>query len=229
MDRLSATNATGDGGLIAAPQPRLGLRPDVHFAAIDQDAVLLDVTHDRYLCLPSGASLCRSLQDGGAAPDCAITAELCEAGLAGPYAPRPNREPPSRPTRTIIHDRRPFVLKTDARPAWAAMRHIRRARRGVGLSPYLALEGPAATLDPPAAIAAAQRFWSLLPYLPIDGECLVRSAMLMQFLRSLGLSADWVFGVRLCPFTAHCWVQVGEVCLNDDVERLVAYTPILVR
>lgn len=229
MDCLSETSATGGGGLVAASQPRLGLRPDVYFAAIDQDAVLLDVARDRYHCLPGGAALCRSLQDGGAHPDCMVTAQLREAGLAGPYAPRPVPAPPLRPNQTIIHDRRPFVLRTDGRPAWAAMRHIRRARGGVGLSPYLALEGPPTTLDPPAAIAAAQRFWSLLPYLPIDGECLVRSAMLMQFLRSLGLSADWVFGVRLCPFTAHCWVQVGDVCLNDDVERLVAYTPILVR
>ena len=52
--------------------------------------------------------------------------------------------------------------------------------------------------------------------------------MLVSYLRRCGLRADWVFAVRLWPFAAHCWVQCGDLCLNDDVERLAPYTPILV-
>jgi hypothetical protein len=46
-------------------------------------------------------------------------------------------------------------------------------------------------------------------------------------LRILGFDADWIIGVRTWPFMAHCWLQVGAVALDDDVERLAAYTPIL--
>jgi hypothetical protein len=109
-----------------------------------------------------------------------------------------------------------------------AFASVKRARRAGGLAPYISLDRPPASGDALDAIEAGRRFWTLLPYLPIEGECLVRSALLMRFLRAAGLDADWVFGVRLHPFAAHCWVQVNDICLNDDVERLSAYAPIMV-
>jgi hypothetical protein len=36
-----------------------------------------------------------------------------------------------------------------------------------------------------------------------------------------------VFGVREAPFTAHCWVQDGAVVLNDHLENVDLYTPIM--
>jgi hypothetical protein len=36
-----------------------------------------------------------------------------------------------------------------------------------------------------------------------------------------------VIGVKLNPFAAHCWLQVGDVVLNDLPERVAAFTPIL--
>lgn len=56
----------------------------------------------------------------------------------------------------------------------------------------------------------------------------MRSYLQLQYLHRLGLDADWVIGVRTWPFMAHCWLQVGAVALDDDVERLIPYTPILV-
>ena len=47
-------------------------------------------------------------------------------------------------------------------------------------------------------------------------------------LRRHGHDARWVFGVRTWPFRAHCWLQRGEVVLDDDLETLVPLTPILV-
>ena len=73
-----------------------------------------------------------------------------------------------------------------------------------------------------AAVFARLRPWS-----PVGGACLKRSYQLLAYLRRLGLDAEWVIGVRAWPFMAHCWLQSGPVALDDDVERLVAYTPIL--
>src|SRR5690606_35933810 len=133
--------------------------------------------------------------------------------------------------RTIIHDRCAGRLRLvrDGLPALGVWRDIRRARAAPGLTGFLGLvPGASARRDPDAVTASARRFWRISPGLPVEGECLVRSAMLVSWLGRHGLRADWVFGVRLWPFSAHCWVQCSDVCLNDDFERLVAYTPILV-
>ena len=51
--------------------------------------------------------------------------------------------------------------------------------------------------------------------------------MLAAFLRSLGHRPTWVFGVRTWPFQAHCWLQVEDIALDDEAERLCAFAPIL--
>ena len=43
-----------------------------------------------------------------------------------------------------------------------------------------------------------------------------------------GGGADWVFAVKGAPFAAHCWIQLGDIVLNDSVENVRAYTPIMV-
>ncbi len=59
-------------------------------------------------------------------------------------------------------------------------------------------------------------------------ECLRDSLAMLEFLARHGLPASWVFGVRARPFAAHCWVQHGEVVLNDTVEHVSSYVPIMV-
>jgi hypothetical protein len=34
--------------------------------------------------------------------------------------------------------------------------------------------------------------------------------------------------VKASPFGAHCWLQEGDLILNDSVERVGAYTPIMI-
>ena len=63
---------------------------------------------------------------------------------------------------------------------------------------------------------------------PIDTVCLLDSFALLGFLARRDRFPQMVFGVRLNPFTAHCWVQQDEIVLNDAVERATTYTPILV-
>lgn len=72
------------------------------------------------------------------------------------------------------------------------------------------------------AAAASRRLWS-----PRD-RCLPRSLALVHALRTLGHPALLVLGVALQPFAAHAWVQAGEVVLNDELDHVLLFAPILV-
>lgn len=60
------------------------------------------------------------------------------------------------------------------------------------------------------------------------GRCLNRSiAMTRQLLRA-GQDVRLVFGVMMRPFRAHCWVQWRDVVLNDTLDHVRNFSPILV-
>lgn len=59
-------------------------------------------------------------------------------------------------------------------------------------------------------------------------KCLPRSIALALRLARDGLAAQVVIGVRTNPFGAHCWVQREDEVLNDSVEEVLRFTPILV-
>jgi len=208
------------------------LRGDVHVACVGDAMVLLDLPADSYSCLPNGAAELVRSADGAPIFGAGVVGRaLAEAGLLA-EEPRPRvPPPPPRPTLTVIHSRPARAAGLlDWRAAVSATAEMHRIKSGAGVEAYLAGSADDENDRTPERVAeAARTFWRLAPWLPIEGECLVRSALLMRFLRRRGLRADWVFGVRLFPFMAHCWVQAGDLCLNDDVERLTAYSPIYCR
>ncbi|MGK2910421.1 MULTISPECIES: lasso peptide biosynthesis B2 protein [unclassified Sphingobium] len=59
-------------------------------------------------------------------------------------------------------------------------------------------------------------------------RCLVRSLAMFSILRGHGVSAALVIGVRSDPFSAHAWVQHDDIVLNDSVDQINNYAPILV-
>jgi len=73
------------------------------------------------------------------------------------------------------------------------------------------------------AIAA---FSSARRYVPARTHCLLDSISLLRFLARRALRATLVFGVIPDPFSAHCWLQAGELVLNDTVGNVNAHTPI---
>lgn len=64
--------------------------------------------------------------------------------------------------------------------------------------------------------------------IPIEPRCLLDSLALTSFLARRRLHANIVFGVTYEPFAAHCWVQVGDMVLNDTVGSAMTHTPIKV-
>lgn len=53
------------------------------------------------------------------------------------------------------------------------------------------------------------------------------SLALLHFLARYRQFPRWVYGVKLKPFRAHCWVQAGDVVVNDIVDNVRGYTPIM--
>lgn len=211
---------------------RLFLPDHVHVARLGPDLVLIDVAADAYFCLADGAAL-MTLGDHGEV-DVAVdetSTDLLAAGLLSLAPGRPRAGLPPRPTASV-RGARPARAPSLARIAMA-MRATFSARRRVSRGGFGELletargDVSAPSSATPDLIEAVAQFERLRPWLPVEGECLLRSYHLRAFLRACGLDASWVFGVRTWPFAAHCWLQVGETVLDEDLERLVAYTPIM--
>jgi hypothetical protein len=209
------------------------LAPHIHLAAVGDDVVLLDLRADSYLCIPEGvAQLAPSPDRGRLSPsDPDILAALRDAGLLAD-APHVHRNPlPTLPYADFgpLEEAAPRAVEI-LRLA-ACLWDLVRRYRGQPLGAIVAFAAKGPTPDPAAApevLRLARLFHRLAPWLPISRKCLVRSFVLLRFLQRSGLNARWVFGVRTWPFGAHCWLQLGDVVLDDAPERLAAYEPIYV-
>ena len=71
-----------------------------------------------------------------------------------------------------------------------------------------------------AAFRASQRVSN-----SID-QCLPRGIALYTLLQRRGFTPNLVIGVTI-PFTAHCWVQIGNRVVSDSLDRVRSFTPIL--
>jgi hypothetical protein len=213
---------------------KLWLPPDVHAVVIADDLVLLDAPADAYLCL-AGCAKVLEIDPGGQARvhDQDLAQGLLDEGLLTRDPAPPRRPPPAKasldlpletasPTRAQALAMARACLASAAqtpRLTFAELLEKARARRA-----RLAARNP----DLEAVVLAARAFARMRPWAPNDGACLQRSYLMLAYLHFLGLDADWMIGVRTWPFMAHCWLQAGGVSLEEDAERLVAYSPILV-
>jgi hypothetical protein len=208
------------------------LSEGVHAVQVREDIVFLDTLADSYFCLGGVADVI-ALGEGGRIEvrHEESAAQLLEAGLVSREPRGWNRPAPPRATRSALWrpPKRPASL---ARLVAAVTTNgtvgRRLARRAFDdlLEPALA---PESLLAEPSAdlLEAVAQFEQVRPWLPLRGECLARSYQLRAFLRARGFDAFWVFGVRTWPFSAHCWLQVGTTALDEHLERLTAFFPIL--
>jgi hypothetical protein len=70
-------------------------------------------------------------------------------------------------------------------------------------------------------------FQTLRPLYPRSYLCLFDSLALLEFLAGYRFLPRVVFGVAADPFQAHCWLQDGSTVINDELERVGRYKPIL--
>lgn len=214
------------------------LRAGVSFCETGGKILFLDLARDRYFGL--GADAERSFRRLAAgepigAADRPLLEGMAAAGLLIPSSddlrPQPCATPPM-PERSLLDDgtipspaavasalarlaASALALKT--RPLSLVLARLER-RKALPMPP---LDDEAVMLD----VAAAFRR-SMLVFSPLD-QCLPRSLAAAHRLLDRGVGADLVLGVRLKPFAAHCWVQRGPVLVNETIDQVRSFTPIL--
>lgn len=213
-----------------AASGEIWLAPHIHVARDGDDLVVLDVAADAYYCLPHAAGALQVA--GGGARLLGLAPHVIEAlrgigAVVDGAAPRrparyvaPARDLGGRVARRVapgeVWDLAMSLLQ-------ALVLFRRRDLQGlVG-----GWEERAGRADPERLERRALVFRTLWPWSPVQGACLFQALVLRLFLRRGGLDADWIFGVRTWPFSAHCWMQSGDLVLNDLAERAGAYRPIM--
>ena len=223
------------------PQRSWTLPPHVHAVMHDRDLVLLDLAADRYLCLPEALGVVRldasrrglEICDPGVAAE--LRAErLLSARTLGQISQSAAlaKHRPGTPAASAVKLAYPPPEGRDLGRALVVLLDAVRGywRRPLGeiLRRGLAGRPPVADAPSPAMLQAVDSFHSWIPFAPLPAKCLLRAFLLLRWLARRGQGAHWVFGVATWPFRAHCWLQCGEVVLDDDAERVAAYSVILV-
>lgn len=221
------------------------MRDNLSFCLIDGQAIFLDIDSDRYFRLPD--HLAQSfVQLATRRGECA-TGHLAAFVALDLIVPTPLADGtfaqacPDRPERSALELRMPgkgstmslvpeIVLGAVARRRELRTRQLREVLRDTACYRERQLAARCSTADAGSGrvIELAQRFRQARMHVPIDPCCLPDSLLLVRFLARRGIDSRIVFGVTREPFAAHCWVQAGELVLNDTVGNALAHTPIKV-
>jgi len=222
---------------LMCPSMSYRLSPSVHHCIVGDRSIFLDLARDRYFALPSNleaafrhASPC----DSTVAPDDAR--RLVRAGIlqavdsgqtpappASPIAPASDRISVAAASKASL----PLVAQVVLAQLMASLvvrifplrviaRHLER------LNPAESGMDSDGTTD---KLAAAFRVASV--FIKVEGNCLPRTLAFVWLARRRRCDANLVLGVRINPFSAHCWAQGGDVVLNDRLDRTILFKPIL--
>jgi hypothetical protein len=215
------------------------LADGVRFCETSGRFIFLDLARDRYSCLPAEAEPSfRRLVLGArlTSNDRQVLGDLARDGLLRPSRRRPPLAPPdlSAPDGTLVFTDREVDRAMLVRALWrlgaAAVelrirplsRIVRRLERRKRLLPGYSEDIRTALLEVAAAFRRTELFAA-----PLD-RCLPRSIAAFEALIDRRVPASLVFGVRLQPFGAHCWVQHCRTLVNESVDQVRNFTPILV-
>jgi hypothetical protein len=236
-------------------QPYL-LAPHVYPCVSGQHVVLMDLERDKYIAVVPAHRLAPWVRgwpvgtpqttdaphhpDGG--PDALVSQMLAhgmlvtDPRLGKPAVPVTT----ARPTRSLVEFDLGVRAQVSAAQLWRFARCYLKAQLSLKLRPIQSIVE--AVRDRKAQYASREQepdpvrlrslvtaFTRLRPlFYTLRAACLLDSLTLLHFLGAEGIHPDWVFGVKTEPFDAHCWIQKGEVVLNDAPDRVRQYAAILV-
>src|SRR4051812_16184015 len=219
-----------------------------------EQAILLDLHRDQYLALSDESSrlLGHAVVDWPIVPTGPVSTQQDIDAAVGELAARglitldPVRGKPAgtieylQPTETLMPRAQLFAdshaqqaASRAFRLAWIAIAAVQarvwlRFRSIEWIVNKLSSTRAPAPLDESAARNLVASFYAARPFLfSARNACLFDSLALLLFLRRLGVYPQWIFGVRTGPFAAHCWLQSGHIVLNDTVDNVRSYTPIM--
>ncbi|MBC9035144.1 lasso peptide biosynthesis B2 protein [Sphingomonas sp. JC676] len=214
-----------------------GMPPGVYLADVDGDLVLLDARRNAYFCLPRmhAAGLKTALTNSNRfRPDVAMLDELEATGLFSMIEAPSRATAPAMTAETDLFQVRgakarltPARLLRLVAAAGTAYRDIWLAKPQRWFRKIAGRNARSARDDLTTLYALARLAWDAQPFFPGTARCLTSSLFLLHFLHAQGFAARWVFGVKTYPFEAHCWVEHGDVVLNDSLEHVRSFTPIV--
>ena len=217
------------------------LRDNLHHCTVSGRTIILDIEADRYLALPPGMDEAFRRAAGGepcGPDDVRVLQSLLTRGLLIPQTHSPDADlsvrivPPSCDVTPGVgcHPRMAMLAQVafaQCLVAWrirfrglpAIIRDLesRKLTAGAGVTERHDREY--------AGISAA--FEALGLVFRRSDRCLVRSLAFFWICLRRGFASSLVFGVQASPFSAHCWVQQGEAVLNDTIENVRPFTPIM--
>lgn len=221
------------------------LRDNLSYCLIDGHAVFLDIDADRYFLL--SGHLERTFLAYASRNSLAdeTLKELADRKILAPCPADASIEPAfndSLPTRSAIELSRPtgrFAARHVAevwRDVWISRRllKVRTLKNVVDATARYRnerVEPPVPRCAPPPQkhlLEHANIFRRARLYIPIEPRCLPDSLALIRFLARRQRYGSIIFGVTYEPFSAHCWVQTGNLILNDTLGNATSHTPIRV-
>lgn len=209
------------------------LRDDLHFCDISGHFIFLDLAYDRYFTLSGEAAACfdRFVHNEASTND---HYSLANRGILTPsHSHKMRKSAASDPALSSAFDLnlpQPSPRQTvHAVSATLAFRYRLKHRSLQRVLARHSMRRPATdNADRATCMAVAAAFNRSKRYLSAHEICLPRGLAMTHILFGLGIDARLIFGVKL-PFSAHCWVQVGDTVLTDPIDRVLGFTPILVK
>lgn len=214
--------------------------PDgVHWCVCSDRAIFLDIRADRYFCIPTGPSqtLRRLAAAETAAGDDRHIRWLLNKGILIASTANEIRAHTSVESAGSDYPIGEACRRKPLYVASAILAEIRfaRALRRASLADVLDKCGGRKSATNAERRDLANRVSNIVAAFGIvsllfreTDRCLVRALALFSVCRKQGIYPKLVFGVRLHPFGAHCWVQLGTRILVGNFEQTRLYTPILV-
>lgn len=195
--------------------------------------MVLDVAQDRYRMFGvRAAAAIQLLADDDICRDTEILGALVRASVLEPEG-KPVRLPTIAPVAASALEWRDDIAipQSVAALGWemAVMAWRLRAlglRRTLDHAAHYAVQ--ASPVPEGRLVGLAQGISRVRRQLPVTPLCLRDSLAIFVRLGRAGIRTSLVIGVRLDPFAAHCWVQLGDLLLTDRVDMVSGYSPILV-
>ena len=234
--------------------PRYYLSPDAFACSTKRHWLILDAAFDKYLSIdkadfehlgpwvhgwmPSSNQISPAEMGSTAAK---LAEDLLTRGIIteDPSRAKPLAAPELSPPRVSVHSvPAPLPTGTDIRYLPSFLLTSRIAARWLDQIPLGSilkrvsqrrLSHPTSAESSYSArtvrLVAAFNVWRL--FYAREYLCLFDSLALIEFLSWHDVFPNWVFGVTVDPFEAHCWVQTGDVVLNDTLTKVSPFTPIM--
>lgn len=213
------------------------IAPHVFLATLDDRSVVLDLAQDRYFAF--NAAMTRGvLANLGletlAAPHEreAAAAQMAALGIDPDLTPC-HEMPPPPPTRTVWATHR-YETAREWSPGLADMIGLAETALRLRLTPlrrtiaWTERRLAAAPLRSRSVSDTVDSYWGTRPWFPSKPICRMDAIAMALALARTGAAPRLVFGVRLDPFHAHCWVEAEGAIVNEAHEDVGQYTPIMV-